>query len=111
MLKKICYIILISNISGCGFHLRSIKAAPQWLRNVSIIAQPGQRELHNLLSNQLQADNIVINPDPALATYWLVIESEHIDRHIISVSSSTTPRQYQLAYSINFKLQLSLIHI
>lgn len=78
---------------------------PYWLKNVSIINQSADRHLEPWLNEQLQAYHIDTISDPALANYWLIIISDHFDEQIKSISSSTTPRQYLLIYSVRFKLQ------
>ena len=106
MLKRISSIILlITLLCGCGFHLRGIVDIPRWLNNVCIIVQEANHDLEPLLQRRLEAYNVHINPDPALATYWLIIESDAIRQEISGISSSTVPRQYQLIYTLRFKLQ------
>ena len=102
---KLALLLLSLLVSGCGFHLRGMIDRPRWLNNVAIIIEQTQRDLAPLLQNQLQAYNIQVNPDPLLANYWLIIESDYIQKNISSISSSTTPRQYQLIYTVRFKLQ------
>ena len=92
-------------LNGCGFHLRGMVNVPQWLSDVAIIVQQAHNDIAPLLKNQLQAYNVYVNPDPTTAHYWLIIENDAIQQNITSVSSSTTPRQYQLIYTIRFKLQ------
>lgn len=92
-------------LCSCGFHLRGQIDLPQWLTDIAIINQSGQPDLDTLLSTQLRAYNIRIINDPALAQYWLVILNESYQEHITSVSSSTTPRQYQLIYTLSYRLQ------
>lgn len=92
---------------SCGFHLRGMVDAPKWLNNVAIIVQQGHRDLAPLLKSQLQTYNIYVNPEPATAKYWLIIVNDSVQEHITSVSSSTTPRQYLLLYTIRFKVQLA----
>lgn len=98
-------LLLTLALCGCGLHLRGMVDTPRWLNNVAIIIEPGQRDLGALLKEQLQSYHIQINDDPAIATYWLIIESDVYQQDISSVSSSTTPRQYQLIYTVRFKLQ------
>ena len=57
------------------------------------------------MKNQLKAYGIQVTNDPALAQHWLIIEEEDIQQNISSISSSTTPRQYELTYTLVFKLQ------
>ena len=72
---------------------------------MSIIVQEANRDLSPLLQRRLEAYKVQINPDPDLASYWLIIESDSIRQDISSISSSTVPRQYQLIYTVQFKLQ------
>jgi len=96
--------LVILCMTGCGFHLRGMVDMPQWLDNVAVVEE-GHRELASLLREQLEAYNIKVSSDPALAVYWLMIQSEAFQQQITSVSASTTPRQYQLIYTVHFKLQ------
>ena len=91
--------------TGCGFHLRGMSDIPKWLNNVAIVIQDASRDLEPLLTDQLQAYHINLCSDPALADYWLVIEHDGTRQEIVSISSTTTPRQYQLIYTVRFKLQ------
>ncbi|KTD21251.1 LPS assembly lipoprotein LptE [Legionella londiniensis] len=92
-------------ISGCGFHLRGAIDLPVWLDKVAIINQGVSQELGSLLSEQLEAYKIKVLDDPSLADYWLILEEEAFQQQTLSISSSTTPRQYQLNYIVRFKLQ------
>ncbi len=103
--RKICLLTLTMLVSGCGFHLRGMVDMPAWLKNVAIIVPQAHRELASLLTDQLLAYNVNISTDPAIADYWLIIEDDNTQQQIASISSSTTPRQYQLIYTLHFKLQ------
>jgi LPS-assembly lipoprotein len=103
--KIIVPIIFLVLISGCGFHLRGFVDMPRWFNKVAIIVQQGHRDIAPLLHKQLQAYNIEVTDEPSAAPYWLIIQSDNMQENISSVSSSTTPRQYQLVYTLRFKLQ------
>ena len=92
-------------LTACGFHLRGMLDMPQWLNNVSIVIQNAHRDMEQRLSEQLTAYHIAVCPDPAQADYWLIVEQDSFQQQISSISSSTTPRQYQLIYTVHFKLQ------
>lgn len=92
-------------LSGCGFHLRGMIEIPRWFTNVAIISQNAPRDLTTQLKEQLQAYHVNVSAYPDLANYWLIIENDNFQQQITSVSSSTTPRQYQLIYTVLFKLQ------
>jgi LPS-assembly lipoprotein len=103
---KAIFLLLAIGLSGCGFHLRGlVNVVPTWLTNVAIVSQQPHQSLAPLLKDQLEANHIRVNPDPSRAHYLLVIESETLSQQFSSVSSSTTPRQYQLIYTVLFQLQ------
>ncbi|MGQ3891419.1 LPS-assembly lipoprotein LptE [Legionella sp. CNM-4043-24] len=91
-------------LSSCGFRLRGMADIPPWLNNIAIVVQNGHKDLVPLLKEQLRAYKIRINPDPARADYILIIEQDSLQQKITSVSASTTPRQYQLLYSVVYSL-------
>ena len=109
ILKQDFSVILLALITlvlaGCGFHLRGTVDIPRWLNNVAIIVHQGNRELEPRLKEQLLAYNVQVAAEPNLATYWLIIENDSFQQNISSISSSTTPRQYELVYTVRFKLQ------
>jgi len=92
-------------LSGCGFYLRGMVDAPLWIDDVAIIVQAANRALGPELKKQLTAYHIHVEAQPSNAKYWLIIESDHEEQHVTSVSSSTTPRQYQMSYQVKFKVQ------
>ncbi len=92
-------------IAGCGFHLRGLIEMPTWFNNVSIIVQNANPNLATLLNSQLKNYRIKQCPNPILADYWIIIEHDNFQQQMVSVSSSTTSRQYQLIYTVSFRLQ------
>lgn len=106
---KNCFIPLFLTLflSACGFHLRGLIDVPEWLNNVAIISKDGNKELISILKSQLEGYKIQVNPEPALAKYWLIINKTNFQQQIVSIGASTNPRQYQLILSIEFMLQTS----
>lgn len=104
--KRWLLIVLLFTLtlSSCGFHLRGMRDMPRWLDRVTIVVENANRDLEPLLSDQLRAYRIQVCSDPASANYWLIIEQDSVRQQITSISSSTTPRQYQLTYTVQFKL-------
>ncbi len=100
-----CCVAMLMILPSCGFHLRGMADMPTWLNDVAIIIQNANRDLGPLLQKQLEAYHILVTSNPSEAHYWLVIEQDGVEQQITSVSSSTTPRQYQLIYNVRFKLQ------
>lgn len=96
----LCFLLL----SACGFKLRGIANIPSWFNNVAIVNQGGQKDLTTLLKNQLKAFNIHTVENPAKADYILIIEHDSLQQKITSISASTTPRQYQLLYTVTYSI-------
>lgn len=99
-----CLMMAAILLSSCGFKLRGMADMPPWLNNVAVVIQNGNKDLGTMLKEQLRAYHIHINPNPALADYILVVEQDKLEQKITSVSASTTPRQYQLLYSVTYSL-------
>lgn len=99
------FFLLTACLTACGFHLRGMMDMPRWLTHVAIInSQPSGSVLAPSLVQTLESYRLIVDDDPATAQYWIVIDQEHFQEHITSVSSSTTPRQYELNYTVSFKL-------
>lgn len=105
MKKAAALAFLLFCLSACGFHLRTYLDVPPWLNNVSVISQDEHNDLVSILRSQLEQNHIRVNPDPATAQYWLMINNINLRQQIISIGASTNPRQYQLVLSLEFVLQ------
>jgi len=104
---RLLLMIMMFALTGCGFHLRGVFDADslKWLNSVAIVIQKAHKDLEPLLKSQLIAYDISVTTDPALAEYWLIVDNETITQNITSISSSTTARQYEITYTVSFKLQ------
>ncbi|MFI4918275.1 MAG: LPS assembly lipoprotein LptE [Legionellales bacterium] len=106
MKKRFIPLLLISLLlSACGFHLRGMIDVPKWLTNVAISSKSNDLEFVSMLKSTLEGYHIEVNPEPALAHYWLIINHVTYQRQIVSVGASTNPRQYQLTLSVGYMLQ------
>jgi LPS-assembly lipoprotein len=92
-------------LSACGFHLRGLVDVPSWLNNVAIVDEYNDKQLATILKTQLEGYHIQVNPDPSEASYWLVIKTVARQEQIVSVGSSTNPRQYILVLTVEYTLQ------
>lgn len=105
-MKKILLSLLVSLcISACGFHLKGAVDIPTWLENVYIVNDLANKELAEMLSAQLNGYKIKVAQTPNEANYWIIIDSSTLSQNIISIGSSTNPRQYQLSLVTQFTLQ------
>lgn len=108
MIGRLAKLLLISTtflISSCGLHLQGYSDMPKWFNNVAVINQNVEHNLRPLIIEQLKAYKINIVKDPQKADYWLLLIEDKSTENITAVSSSTTPRQYQMNYAIKYAVQ------
>ncbi len=92
-------------LAGCGLHLQNYGDIPKWFNNVAVVNQGVQHEIRPMIIEQLKAYKLHICKNPKEADYWLVLETDKNTENITAVSSSTTPRQYQMTYAIKYKVE------
>lgn len=99
-------LLLILNLTSCGFHLRGVvaKEIPYWLDKISIQVGAVNPDLKTRLTEKLQNYYRTICYTGANAQYTLFLEQDEWLTNISSVSSATTPRQYQIIYRLWFSL-------
>jgi len=72
-----------------------------WLSPVALVAQTNiHHDLLPILKDKLEIYRINITPNATQARYLILIEKDTVQKNMVSVSASTTPRQYQLIYSV-----------
>lgn len=102
---KRALIFILFFLTGCGFHLRGVIQLPHHFNHIAIINQNQvNRDLISALKDLLRANHIQTVDDPYEAQYWLVLEKDDLKQVLTNVSSSTTPRQYNLTYQVQFSL-------
>jgi LPS-assembly lipoprotein len=102
--KALLYSIFLSLLSACGFHLRGMVSLPPSFQHVYIIAPPNGRSLQLKLEEQLQAYRVQRSTSLDKAAFQIIIDSVSFNRQISNISSSTTPRQFQLSYVVAYHL-------
>ncbi len=97
----VCFLFL----SSCGYHLQNYGDIPKWFNNVAVINVKVQHDLRPIVIEQLKSYKVNVCTNVKKADFWLILEEDKITDNITSVSSSTTPRQYQMTYAIKYKVQ------
>lgn len=96
--------ILSLSLSSCGFHLRGMADLPAHFQHVYLVSPPQGRSLQQKLKEELQAYRISYAPSLTRASYQIIIDNLNYTRQISNISSSTTPRQFQLTYTVEYHL-------
>ena len=102
--KFILLIVLTATLMGCGFHLRGVMVLPPSFQQVYVIAPPAGRNLTVALDEQLQAYRVARASCITASSFQIVVDDIQFERQISNISSSTTPRQYQLFYIVKYHL-------
>jgi len=93
-------------LSSCGFKLRGTEGdvVVHLKKGVTIVDRTSDAWLR-ILRPRLEAAGIPIIENPKKAPYKLTIHRQSLKQEITGVSSSTTPRLYQLTYTVTFSLK------
>ena len=102
MLIRYLTVLLILSITACGFHLRGMMPTLQNLENIFISTPNEAKYLRLALERELKVYNVRICSTPNQAFYELIVDNVELQRQVSNISSSTTPRQYQLIYKVYF---------
>jgi LPS-assembly lipoprotein len=108
MLKKsvfIACIALAALTTSCGFKLRGMIDMPRWLNHIIILNERAHADLVPQIQEQLEGYNIHVVEKLSQSKYILQLQSDYYQDQLTSVSSTTTPRQYQIFYHVHFLLQ------
>ena len=105
ILRSIVPLILTLFLSACGFHLRGTCNLPSWLNNIAIISENNDKQFVSIMKSRLEGSRIQINSEPSRAQYWLIVNEVNLQQQIISVGSSTNPRQYTLTLTVVYVLK------
>lgn len=94
-------------LASCGFALRGTVSHIQWLSPLLIVSEtltPSTQDIIPLLTNHFETNHVHVVGRATEARYILTLEKADFERVIMSVSASTTPRQYQLIYTLTYSL-------
>ena len=89
-------------LGACGFHLRGTMVLPPSFQHVYISAPAHGKNLQMALDEQLQAYVVSRSESQQDCSFQIIIDNIQFDRQISNISSSTTPRQFQLSYKVKY---------
>lgn len=91
--------------SGCHFHLRGSNIIPLQFNTITLAFHNVSPDWRFILKSQLQRAHVTVTNIPTADSYLLTIQQEEIQRNIMSVSSGSSSRQYQLIYQVKFSFE------
>jgi LPS-assembly lipoprotein len=101
-LQQVGIVVLTICLSQCGFHLRGMAPLPPSFQKVLITAPREAHFLENELKRNLEAYHVMICDKSNDSFFQIVIDKLEFQKQVSNISSSTTPRQYQLIYTVQF---------
>jgi LPS-assembly lipoprotein len=102
ILKQLGLLFLTICLSDCGYHLRGMAPLPPSFQNILITAPREAKDLKNVLESELLSYHVTVCHQNKDAHFEIVIDSIDFQRQVSNISSSTTPRQYQLIYTVGY---------
>lgn len=101
---KLCLLLPVFLLCSCGFKLRGYSTLPGWFNPVIVVEKTPNPFLRRQLNNQFFIQGIEVVRDIHKARFLLVLENEAFQQLLTAVAASTTPRQYQINYHLNYSI-------
>lgn len=96
-------LLLVSLLSGCGFHLRGNVEMPAFVSTIYVQDAHVSR-ITPVLQQYLKDSDVTLVQNAVSAKAVLVINSERFDRRVLSVGSGGKVQEYALLYTVQFSL-------
>jgi LPS-assembly lipoprotein len=97
---ELLIVVLLLILSACGFHLRGNLAFPPDFQHLYVKLPPDHKSFKYKLKDKLRSFRVQPHASLQHTCYQLVIDELKFNRQIANISSSTTPRQFQLSYTV-----------
>lgn len=101
LILSLAFVLLLS---GCGFHLRGAVMLPQSMSNTVIVGADGSG-LYYEVENALRNAGGKVAQSVDATTSVLVIDSQQINRRVLSVDSQGRDAEYELVLKLVFSLR------
>ncbi len=105
-MNRILLLLLALILSACGFHLRGAAALPPDLRALAVTGTPENGPLWRVLRDAIPAAGGIL-AGAANADAVLVITADRFDRRVLSVDSQGRAQEYELKYTLGYRLDSS----
>lgn len=95
-------VLVLVDISGCGFRLRGSVALPEELRALSVESKIKAPELKQLLQDTLKLSGVNIGDN---APFVIVLENEQFSRRITTVDANARASEYEIREQLYYSLK------
>ena len=102
MKKPLLYLILMTTLTACGYHLHGSVDVPEIMRHIHVRSASPQ-----LLAGFKESLNIAggrLNDMPERGGLIVQVLNEHFDRRSLSLSSTGKANEFELIYTLEFEV-------
>lgn len=97
--------LLLSVLSGCGFHLRSDPAVPPAMARTYIAADDRYSLFYRTFRRQLANAGAELVDSPAGATAEFAILTDDTGQRVLSVSARNVPTEFEVYYTVYYSVR------
>jgi LPS-assembly lipoprotein len=102
--RVVTTLLILTIITGCGFHLRGAVQFPTWLHSVYITPddpyEPLQRNIHRIFENNKITIVTEINKETAVQE----LTTPTFTESILALNANGQPQRFRLAITVQYKL-------
>lgn len=101
-LYRLTALLLLANLSACGFHMQGMLTVPPDMRRTYIQAADTHSLFYRELRRELLAEGIELTEDEAAADAVFSILADDTGQRVLSVSARNVPTEYEVYYTIEY---------
>jgi LPS-assembly lipoprotein len=106
MLRRLMVLLVLSATTGCGFHLQGSAPLPPAFHATRVMASDRYTDFHRALVESLTAAGAVVTESGDVGAVVEIMDDQPSQR-VLSVSGSNTPTEYEVYYSIRYRVLLN----
>ncbi|MEX2488039.1 MAG: LPS assembly lipoprotein LptE [Pseudomonadales bacterium] len=103
-MKIFLYIVLLSLVSGCGFHLRGSQGMDLGVERIHVAGTDRHGEFVRELRRSLEVRDTTVVTGGEEAPYSLRVMGENTTRRSVATTSDITVSEYELRMTVEFEL-------
>lgn len=103
--QRICLILLLLLLSGCGFHLRGSVNLSADMQTLHLESSAGESDILQELRRALNSSNVEVVNTSQPGVYSLGIGQEEVEERVLSVNSNARAGEYELSISVPVQLR------
>ena len=105
-MQRLLAVLACAALAGCGFHLRSaVKMSPA-LAEAYLEAPDQYTDFHRVFADDLTAAGVHLLPQSDPTAVVIELQKDDSGQRILSVSARNVPTQYEVYYTVTFRVRV-----